>query len=528
MARCGLLVSSLPLLVLIFAVRGQASSYFKPECPIPPPGTNYVAGPNTRSTLGILWDCLSIIILCTWNIQHLNVPAIQPRARGILPRMWQVILKSRVKIKWMIFTVFVPEYLVGKALSERAAATDAIEWNQMSMTQRYLANMGYFVLDLGEEATKVVAESPGGAMSLDPVRVVSAAELQADDPSPADPAESKQPAGPQTVLTKELKVHMPNRDDLQPHARLNLERLDPRYRYWALDSQQWSILAMHEVVELSWLMGDQGAQHEGLDRGGALVKALALVQVAYLIVQLIARKVGGLPSTQLEITALAFAASSTITYLFYWNRPQGIETIQKIKLKDIAQPSFQELKEIRQDIMDRLADDGPRYLWYSPRSAPEFDPALGPAPIPNDCSYYNRGFKWRWVYGGNDEVFYVAIGALVGGSVFGGLHCLAWNFEFPTPAELLVWRICSVAITCLPPLTVLPLGMWMRLHPAGIRRTEGSPRAKFVMAIILVGFFLLPYVLARLFLLVEVFRSLLFLPPEAFVDTWSGAFPHWG
>src|SRR3569833_2972374 len=177
MARCGLLVSSLPLLVLIFAVRGQASSYFKPECPIPPPGTNYVAGPNTRSTLGILWDCLSIIILCTWNIQHLNVPAIAPRARGILPRMWQVILRSRVKIKWMSFTVFVPEYLVGKALGERAAATDAWYENPMSVTQRYLANMGYFVLDLGEEATEVVAESLGGARSLDPVRMVSAVVL---------------------------------------------------------------------------------------------------------------------------------------------------------------------------------------------------------------------------------------------------------------------------------------------------------------------------------------------------------------
>jgi hypothetical protein len=40
--------------------------------------------------------------------------------------------------------------------------------------------------------------------------------------------------------------------------------------------------------------------------------------------------------------------------------------------------------------------------------------------------------------------------------------------------------------------------------------------------------FLLPYILARLFLMVEIFRSLFFLPPDAFIDTWSGSFPHWG
>jgi hypothetical protein len=48
------------------------------------------------------------------------------------------------------------------------------------------------------------------------------------------------------------------------------------------------------------------------------------------------------------------------------------------------------------------------------------------------------------------------------------------------------------------------------------------------VAFICVGGFLVPYILARLFLLVEVFRTLCFLPPDVFVDTWSGSFPHIG
>jgi hypothetical protein len=34
--------------------------------------------------------------------------------------------------------------------------------------------------------------------------------------------------------------------------------------------------------------------------------------------------------------------------------------------------------------------------------------------------------------------------------IFGGLHCLAWNFEFPTQAELISWRIASLASAILP------------------------------------------------------------------------------
>ena len=34
--------------------------------------------------------------------------------------------------------------------------------------------------------------------------------------------------------------------------------------------------------------------------------------------------------------------------------------------------------------------------------------------------------------------------------IFGGLHCLAWNFDFPTNAELVLWRVASLATSALP------------------------------------------------------------------------------
>jgi len=190
-------------------------------------------------------------------------------------------------------------------------------------------------------------------------------------------------------------------------------------------------------------------QLEALNRGDFLAKALALVQVTYLMIQLIARKLDGLPSAQLEIAALAFSASSMITYILCWNRPQGVESIHIMKLNRALSES-----EIAQ-----LAAHGPQYLWTKFRSTYKFEKELDLEPIPNDgMPYISRLMLIPQAVlsatGRNDEIISLAIGALLGGTLFGGLHCLAWNFHFPTSGEALAWRICSVITSTLPSLSV--------------------------------------------------------------------------
>jgi hypothetical protein len=58
-------------------------------------------------------------------------------------------------------------------------------------------------------------------------------------------------------------------------------------------------------------------QPDKLEQRGFLLKALTVLQVVNLLIQLICRRAGGLPSTQLEITAAAFASSGAVTYLIY-------------------------------------------------------------------------------------------------------------------------------------------------------------------------------------------------------------------
>ncbi len=134
----------------------------------------------------------------------------------------------------------------------------------------------------------------------------------------------------------------------------------------------------------------------------------------------------------------------------------------------------------------------------------------------------------EWILGavkGNDEVIPLTFGAVVGGILFGGLHCLAWNFQFPTSEEALAWKICSILTTSIPILSIVPFVFWNRLVPSLMLVADNDSEfqssnryARFLVGVILI-LLLVTYTLARLFLMVEIFRSLFFLPPEAFIDT---------
>jgi hypothetical protein len=336
-------------LVYLLLIEDTQASTFKPHCTLPPSGTNYVSGPNTRGSLTILWNCLSIILLCTWSIQRLNVPAIRVPEEHTVKKMWQAILDLRTKIKWMAFTVLLPEYLVGRAFGERlgvkASVKDLSLVNASSENvHAYMATMGHFVLDTEGD---LGSGRDGGASIRDIALVTSPFEAEVN------------------AL----------RDSLTKSTRINSSRLN--YRYWALTASQLRFASTIGIIDPP----NVSAGHlKKLDKGEAFVKALALIQVSYLIIQLAARKVAHLPSTQLEIATLAFSASSILRYLLSWNRPQGIETVHVIPVK-------QNVKN-RKDVVELLAKYGPMYLLLDHRTEGTFDENLGAAPIPNDATHY--------------------------------------------------------------------------------------------------------------------------------------------
>ena len=155
------------------------------------------------------------------------------------------------------------------------------------------------------------------------------------------------------------------------------------------------------------------------------------------------------------------------------------------------------------------------------------------APVPNDSVHKAEMRNTETIVnvvraiGNNGESLLLSLGLILGGTVFGGLHCLAWDFHFPTPYESTIWKVCAVLTSVLPLLSIVPACLWMRLNPWG--NASRAPRAvRVTIGASIVLIFLVLYVLARLFLMVECFRSLLFFPTEALIDTWSGSLLHWG
>lgn len=84
---------------------------------------NFVAAPNSRGTLDILWNSLFTIITCTWTVQHPNVP--EQRSNS-MPG-WRWILRHFHQSAWMMLvTVLAPEYIIYIAWHDASRRGDTI------------------------------------------------------------------------------------------------------------------------------------------------------------------------------------------------------------------------------------------------------------------------------------------------------------------------------------------------------------------------------------------------------------------
>jgi hypothetical protein len=110
--------------------------------------------PNVRGTLDIVWTCISILLLCTWSVQHLNIQP-QVKARAVRQYIRLIVFLVKRKVKWMFLTLMAPEILIGLALSQFVAARhgqdtmqefareDGVEW---TLEHSHFADMGGFVI----------------------------------------------------------------------------------------------------------------------------------------------------------------------------------------------------------------------------------------------------------------------------------------------------------------------------------------------------------------------------------------------
>jgi len=150
------------------------------------------------------------------------------------------------------------------------------------------------------------------------------------------------------------------------------------------------------------------------------------------------------------------------------------------------------------------------------------------------CSNWPRRIKIGTVISGADE-FAALLWHVACGTVYGGIHLLAWNGSLHTEAELLLWRVASLTLFASGGLVLLCV-VGYRLHKALEDFIIYAPLGAVLHCMVVVIAFLgtgpavyggLLYLISRVYILIEGFISLPFVPDEAYLQPkWTEYFPH--
>jgi len=244
-------------------------------------------------------------------------------------------------------------------------------------------------------------------------------------------------------------------------------------------------------------------------KADSAVKLFTVLQSGWFVTQCIARAAQDLPLSELEITTMAFAFVAMSTYVCWWNKPVSVNTTTHVKIvgdslhrllrDDLEHFIVWDFKKNRTPQRIKLWTSG---LWTSGLSRTAWDHSQGP-----------------------ERIFIPLLGAA---TIFGGIHCIAWDFDFATDWERILWRSCALittilgTITILSPLVLFRLGRFTN-HIAGSSAVEAFNRP--LVMFLMLGI----YPLARIALMFESFYSLRSLPSRVYVTaTWVNYIPHIG
>ncbi|KIK74953.1 hypothetical protein PAXRUDRAFT_29122, partial [Paxillus rubicundulus Ve08.2h10] len=165
-------------------------------------------------------------------------------------------------------------------------------------------------------------------------------------------------------------------------------------------------------------------------KSDGLGNALLVLQLSWFILQVIARASNHLAITLLEIDTLVLAVPSLPLFFFWWSKPMAATCPHIFYLRDIQETSSSQDHGDGQTPLLKVHD-----ITVSP-----------------DRDWVREIFGGSLDDGGNDNVDEPINGLalMIVWIVFGGLHLLAWDFQFPSQAEKIIWRVASLALIAAP------------------------------------------------------------------------------
>ncbi|KAJ5709606.1 hypothetical protein N7493_009897 [Penicillium malachiteum] len=435
---------------------------------------------NSRSTWDIVWSCLSTIFACTWTVLHINV-----YPRNISNKRWIV-----TKLVWWLIAIVIPEVLFW-------AAAYNLYW---SILLQKVCN---------------AAQNTRDSDSSEPKLWLSKRAI---------------PLGQAQDL-----CHI----DLHPvHTEWTIRQcFCIRIRGLALQTQdEWIYTIrpsdMKPFIQAGLIRCSDFRDRDVEDRAksDSFAKAFTLLQSTWFLCNCIGRWAYSLPISPIELATVAYVGCGVLTYAAWWYKPKDMTTPITIYLRfDRKNLPAQvcNLTEQRQKgwvhLRARVKEEREVYDATTPPSDDEPDEPGNDQP--DDYAPFEKPL----------DGILLSIACTSAALIYCAIHVAAWNFEFPTKAEQIIWRVLSLiavgtvfifsALQSLEEYTsFLKSKNMLPSFMTDYDRKGGRVLVVRPYVVILCFFMYIP---ARLWMMGLVFSSLRALPAATYTTVdWLTAIPH--
>ncbi|KAK7020713.1 hypothetical protein VNI00_017613 [Paramarasmius palmivorus] len=341
------------------------------------------------------------------------------------------------------------------------------------------------------------------------------------------------------------------------------------------NTQRSSTLMLEYLLQNGNIRTTEDEIMGNLSHSDSITKVIAVIQTAWFLLQVGARAVEGLAITELEIITVGFAVLNFGTYFLWWNKPLRVRHPERVYWRQQAPVSVDTTRKVEHTkIRDRVWANVVRFwtsIWDEIEKVGKSMVALFNflrLDVVGDQLNQESILKIDWIallhlvglpflvvlhlimasifiiIDTNDDymayvvnssrlkkgsaTLYILVYGLT--TLFGAIHCIPWNFQFPTHKEQLLWRISAGGLVVLPVgLTVVIVIIVMI---AAFVECCGRDSDEFMETSLLIfDVLLLPiaYFVARVVLMVLALMELRNLPPSAYQTVeWTTFIPHIG
>lgn len=293
-----------------------------------------------------------------------------------------------------------------------------------------------------------------------------------------------------------------------------------------------------ELVRIGVIVLPSSEEIDDRSTSDWVAKALALVQALWFVMQVIARPIEDLRTTQLEIATIGYTALIGGIYFCWWSKPRNVN--QPIRIpKCVWEPpevsrrprSFKRAMDIYfHSLCGKL-----RLCWRLRAFIHSFIPFASPGAVQAHAEGDINEPRVPRFFGGDlpgSQLVWSNLVVLLVAILFGAIHFSAVWLSFPTPLERNIWLVSSSALVILPLCwAVLLLSVARFLKSTGRTDKNGDFMIPLGIRIMIYGVLLITtpiYVAARVLIIGLAFSTLRSLHPSAYevVHYWTIHFPH--